>query len=471
MKKRICALALAALLMTGCGAKPSASGNPVENTADYTGLRMLQSGDENGFYQFDRNDIPGWRHLCYVDYETKQAVPLCAQPNCTHDSESCQACLPIGPAGEQTMIGTSYVWILDENTILMQYGCGKVENGEQIDETWLDLADRNGSNRRTLLHQESNQGETEFYFSGLADENALYGTMESDGLYRLPLDGGKPELWVPELSKLDVILGALDHKLIVSKGVDPYKPGPGQEDPLEKYPITDDMTMEEMEEAMAKRDQMYQEFAASKPTMETLYTIDVNTQKCEELCTWDSAAEPRYDLFVGKNRLWWVTKDAQLGWLDLDGNTGTVNVQWPEDLKEAYANNSPEEKVFVIPEWETCGKLIVNLPQPVTEDPNNGRGSYGSDRYAIDLESGAVTALPQHYLDLTYESPVNLWAETGKGFLVNYAVEYGKVQDSFMGNDAASPRLGLISYEDFFAGENAWQEIQLECKLDVYPVH
>lgn len=88
MKKRICALALAALLLTGCGKKPTKPIEQTQSTADYTGVRMLQPGDENGLYCFNREDAPGWLQLCYIDYATRQAVTLCAQPNCTHDSLS-----------------------------------------------------------------------------------------------------------------------------------------------------------------------------------------------------------------------------------------------------------------------------------------------------------------------------------------------------------------------------------------------
>lgn len=479
MKKRICALALAALLLTGCGKKPTKPIEQTQSTADYTGVRMLQPGDENGLYCFNREDAPGWLQLCYIDYATRQAVTLCAQPNCTHDSEACTACMPVGPRTKEVQTYADNVWVLDENTILMRYHKTATQDGTEVSEKWLDVADRNGANRRTVWHDAVPDGKLDFDFEGVADEQALYGWVREEkedswfrkkGLYRVPLDGGEPELWIPEVGDIDRPLGVIDGKLIVRQEINPYMISEGEEDPNEKYPITDDMTIEEMNEAMHKRDEMYQEIAAAKSTDRKIYAVDLNTRQCTDVFNFDIDVE-NYSFIVEDDRIWWIADNGTVGWVALDGTTGTLPLQWPEGLEQAYAGNTDEEKPDIQLEWVTDNKMIFTVSQPIVDLPLLGRGCPGQYRYSIDLESGFVTMLPQNFVwdGVTY--PGFLWAETPEGFLVNYTVEHVKQMSQYAGdpteNDGYSPRLGLISYEDFFAGKNAWEEIQIDCDLGV----
>lgn len=59
----------------------------------------LGSGNSKGFYRVSQDLNEGdmtYALLLYVDYATKQEVPLCAKPSCAHKSDDCTAYLPGG---------------------------------------------------------------------------------------------------------------------------------------------------------------------------------------------------------------------------------------------------------------------------------------------------------------------------------------------------------------------------------------
>lgn len=94
---------LSALLLTSCGANP-----PVDSTSSshtlgeqtvsiqYLGQeKPFGCGNSSGYYYLDTLD-GGASLLRYVDYATRQDVPLCSQPNCTHNDEKCPAWFAYG---------------------------------------------------------------------------------------------------------------------------------------------------------------------------------------------------------------------------------------------------------------------------------------------------------------------------------------------------------------------------------------
>lgn len=109
---------LSVLLLTSCGANSPAD-SPVsgqtsgEQTASIQYLGPEQpfgSGNSSGYYYLDTLD-GGASLLRYVDYATHQDVPLCSQPNCTHDDEKCSAWFAYGGT-------TLNVYATDEQLII-----------------------------------------------------------------------------------------------------------------------------------------------------------------------------------------------------------------------------------------------------------------------------------------------------------------------------------------------------------------
>ena len=144
----------AAALLAGCSAPASGTADTTPDTAGNisgesegtaagttapTGLHVLSAGDEDGFYSAGSSVDAGMDRLNYVDYATLTAAPLCADPACTHNSDSCTARLPEG----QTLYG---VKILDENRLVLM--------AARSPEYWpvLYTTARDGSDRQLCRH-------------------------------------------------------------------------------------------------------------------------------------------------------------------------------------------------------------------------------------------------------------------------------------------------------------------------------
>ena len=95
----LCAALLAACAVapaSGTSATPSQSTQPPAAQEEAAGgsLRFSKGesihGDEKGTY-FPLLTAWDKATVCYADYDTRQVVALCADPNCAHDSEACTA--------------------------------------------------------------------------------------------------------------------------------------------------------------------------------------------------------------------------------------------------------------------------------------------------------------------------------------------------------------------------------------------
>src|SRR5699024_8541184 len=191
MKTRIFSAALAASLVpalasfvaggpasrgeasAGTASPQSAAADPAEAGS----LQPLTPGTGQGYYVCGSNG--GSPLLCYLDYASAAEVPLCARPNCEHNSESCTAWLPAGRmVSNLSAAGQGIAWIELDGIE------GRV---------WL--ADADGAGRRQLPALPDG-----FAAETLAaqDGQALYCFASKYGegqtttaLYRLPLDGGE----------------------------------------------------------------------------------------------------------------------------------------------------------------------------------------------------------------------------------------------------------------------------------------
>ncbi len=159
LAKLVSPLALAAMLVA-CGSKPSgtemvvhpANDTPITHIANYDMLGDTAASPE-GLYEVCSVRL-GSCNLFYVDAATRQETYLCATPNCTHDSESCNSYLPLeeGRYGYQLFFFNGYLYAAQ---------CTPIESQGP----YLMRMDPDGTNREIVLELENGE-----CFSGM-----LYG--------------------------------------------------------------------------------------------------------------------------------------------------------------------------------------------------------------------------------------------------------------------------------------------------------
>lgn len=159
LAKLVSPLALAAMLVA-CGSKPSgtemvvhpANDTPITHIANYDMLGDTAASPE-GLYEVCSVRL-GSCNLLYVDAATRQETYLCATPNCTHDSESCNSYLPLeeGRYGYQLLFFNGYLYAAQ---------CTPIESQGP----YLMRMDPDGTNREIVLELENGE-----CFSGM-----LYG--------------------------------------------------------------------------------------------------------------------------------------------------------------------------------------------------------------------------------------------------------------------------------------------------------
>ena len=159
LAKLVSPLALAAMLVA-CGSQPSgtemvvhpANDTPITHIANYDMLGDTAASPE-GLYEVCSVRL-GSCNLLYVDAATRQETYLCATPNCTHDSESCNSYLPLeeGRYGYQLFFFNGYLYVAQYTPIESQG-------------PYLMRMDPDGTNREIVLELENGE-----CFSGM-----LYG--------------------------------------------------------------------------------------------------------------------------------------------------------------------------------------------------------------------------------------------------------------------------------------------------------
>lgn len=188
--KRVFSLALAALLLAGCGSTPAASSTTNTTVTAETAtteasvgngepLRLLQHGDEKQFYISE--DVDNSETLLrYRIADLTQCTDFipCDIEGCTHDTENC-------PAVIKRAFGNR-LWVLNDDILLaMQYSYEDFS-------TTLTLMDRECHDRRVLTTLD---GYDLFSSSDHAytDGDALYcygNQSNQDGIYRVDLESG-----------------------------------------------------------------------------------------------------------------------------------------------------------------------------------------------------------------------------------------------------------------------------------------
>lgn len=419
MKQRLFCLALAAALLTGCGAAPSetapatveaSSGRgedtAITETAAPAGLHVLDSGDEHGFYSAGSSLDAGLSRLNYVDYATLTAAPLCADPACTHNSDTCTACLPEG----QTLYG---VKVFNEDRLVIM--------AARSPDYWpvLYTTARDGSDRQLLYEGSATaylsvgntllMGDGEYVYFCVTEEDPEDPAL-SGGLYRIPVTGGEAQRLFTTTNH--TMVGVVDGGILCVC-----------------YDLTDSSG------AGARHLRLY--------STDGSYT---------DLMDWTDA-DPARSFAVDGDRILWLDEGGSAGWLKPDGSSGQVSVEWPFTVGTGEGEKlmNLDSRMPVLD-----GQLLVSATGLGTE--------MVTDRYALDPETGSLTPLPLSYMAGEVKRPLDLAAVVGDKVLCTFAVNYLPVSSvaedgTAVEMEQAQARIGLLSLADFWAGNPNYEEI------------
>ena len=227
----LAALALAALLLAGCGGPNPPEGTPgggsqsVTESGGYLPLEELVSGDQKltragtaeGMYLIRLDLAQNAQNILYVDYAGRTAVPLCSQANCAHDSDSCTSWLG-------KMSSAHMLFLLRDRLYLVRQG------GEES----LWEAQPNGQERRRLFQLENNQffayggiaGNEQYLFFKMGEINPSSGELRTF-LCRYDFSSGSLQRIYNCDGENDLIVGVLGDRLLIQH----YATAAGGEDP------------------------------------------------------------------------------------------------------------------------------------------------------------------------------------------------------------------------------------------------
>lgn len=204
-------------------AQEAVTAGPLYALQGYDGMVYGAAGADGFYYVETVADGGGALRIRYMDYATMQDVPLCAQPNCSHDEESCTAWLPYTGGGASLMVVGE--------TLVLAYP-GNVQLQDELGGLCLphiETANLDGSDRRPLLDLDANQGLCAPYFTDGTDlfirmTSAEGGTAKSE-LAKIDLTSGACEP-VAELgmSGNEIIWGACGDYLMIRR-IEPVETG------------------------------------------------------------------------------------------------------------------------------------------------------------------------------------------------------------------------------------------------------
>lgn len=429
MKKmrRILPVVLALLSFSACGKTAEEPARlPQETPPQHAELRMLSWGDDDGIYQLIYQNEQAL--LGYVDYETAQQTPLCAQPNCDHSTESCTAWLlpetftgPVLPINEEKILFYNEPW-----------------DSYSQESRALWTANRDGSNRQELVRLSTGQHIWPASFGerieGLfvADDQDLYFLLNEDGeniandfrdvhswLCRVPINGGESE----KLMKDRRVLGCRGRELLLCSGNVDFE-------------------------------------ARSASYQLSVYNVDTQEERPLPVKALQNSTEIAEFFWAGE-KLLWVTpyKPGPINWVDLDGSCGEIPVQWPQDVLEEYQLQDRISN-FYCEIAETAQEKIV-LDMSLSSDQ-----SERYCRYEVNAADGSLKQLKLSYTDPSgAQKPLQILEKTRDSFYVQMEqrLEYNtSIQEngSVVTEPHGTTRFGFITFEDFFADKPNYREVK-----------
>lgn len=107
MKQKVCILSLILIMLTGCGDKINNNSKENINSNNTSNLIFIKSG----YNEYNNGCVYGEDPVKYLDYATLETAPLCAVPNCTHNTKDCLA----RKIGNTPVFYNNYVYFFESN--------------------------------------------------------------------------------------------------------------------------------------------------------------------------------------------------------------------------------------------------------------------------------------------------------------------------------------------------------------------
>lgn len=441
-------IAVLSLCMTGCGQKTvapsgvtgelkqlSGSDGPVEETWAYT---------ENGKYSIDIQDKDAY--IEYIEYATATATYLCADPSCAHNTDSCTSWIGKIQDAPGLFLNGDQLYLL-----IM----GKVNNPASDVTPTLYAMNLDGSNR----HIVTSFKEEETPCSGIAgDDHYLYyanvfprddGTVQRS-ICRCSIKNGKVETiytFADNGSNAIYESGVWQNNLVLKENL---------EDSAQIYLYnieTGNCSSHQIENCAGRviGDQfVFIPHAGGKLKSLDLTTMTEKTLNSPEFTDTLKTIEGVYDgkLFFGAEIA------AKVGEVDFHQNypekTAAELDKQCEDyvrslLGDSITEEMTREEIYALPE-------AANIELPLNQF------------YIYDVETDACTVI-RLYQDQEVLQTVLPMAETENDFLVWIGTIWRKAHQIDVDGvtseiELPSPKLALISKEDYYAGNAAYIEIQ-----------
>lgn len=416
-----------ALSLTGCGGKieeaPAVSAQSAPENSAGAALKVLPKADDKGLYTTClglKNDPQVINYIYYIDFESLTGVPLCAKPNCTHNTEDCTGCFLTKDNAAST-----YLRILNQNTLVYILSASHGSAPQQ-----LCFADRDGTNRRSVYTLSSGERFFPDQYPLISDGESLYFITRTASLhsvtklYQLSVSGGEPEVLLTlneDETGCPTLLGTHDRTILFGLQ-------------------SDDNT-------------------AEQPFRLTAFDVDIKKQK-ELPIDWLPENFELLDIHYGIGKLWAINtqKKAPFFWYDLSsGESGELAVQWPADVIE------PSDISFLQLDIGAYSQQM-DLPGGKILTWNRHADDDGLFRYAIDPVTGIAQLVPFRLVGPNeYGMPIFFVAVTPDGPMLNIEQTHDNrivvVDGAPLSEPVVHDRYALISWEDFFAGNINFKEI------------
>lgn len=371
--------------------------------------------------------------LYFLDYASAENRILCSKPGCSHDSDACEGRF----LSDESVRG---VYALQDGAIV--YGVSEGINGP----TTLWLAESDGSERRELAS---------------IDRLGQVLCADAENIYVVQWMEEVERGYYGRVLRVSLADGAITPQAELPEGPPQYFLGVSGREVLawqiqwEQIPplnIPEDTTEEE---ARVLND-AYEEELNKTEAEHRVFLWSPDTGEQRNVTTWTShyGSTGRTVLWDG-GRLYWCSDNRpdDLHWMTPDGQTGELAVAWPEEIL-----HSQGETIFYL-ERMLPGRLLLTV-----------WGPWGIDRiqrYALDLESGAVQECPLEYVSNASERPIMILAQGEKELAVAFAeqrqqVEYIDTDGELATTEAVHTHTGVISFEDFLSGNPDYREITQE---------
>lgn len=229
--KRVFSLALAALLLAGCGSTPTASSTT--NTAvtsetatteasvgDGEPLRLLQHGDEKQYYTQETLGTEDAMILYHVvDLQSGEDTIPCDVEGCAHDSESCPAVTTQIPSYQPFVLNDSTLVVISVKTDFSQIEAAESSPDGSVPLSYdskILLMDRNCQNRRVLTELED-VGLFWAPDSLYTDGEFLYCCGCENDIYRISLSDGTATNLTEHFQDFQFMMGAVGRELILQQ--------------------------------------------------------------------------------------------------------------------------------------------------------------------------------------------------------------------------------------------------------------